>query len=354
METRSSAPLRTIVIGLGRIGFGYHCPEIARSPNFELVGVVDPLPERRSEAEALWRTRSADSLAPLLREVRPDLVVIASPTSLHAEHALAAFAHGAHVFCDKPVARSVAEFDPMLAAARAAGRSLVAYQKRRFLPEIRALGDLLARGVLGPVHLIRRHHSGYARRADWQAFRAHGGGLLNNFGSHCLDELLWLLGDDPVRDVHCRVRRIATAGDADDFVKCLLVTARGVLVDLEISQATALAGPPWEVLGAHGAARWDEEKQLWHVRHYLPAEAPPLAAQPGLAAAGRLYATEPLPWREFSVPGPADNPHDYYAALWRHLALGEPPPVTADDSRRLLELLERCHASAATEPLPTP
>jgi len=350
METCSPSPLRAVVVGLGRIGFGYHCPAIARSPHFALAGVVDPLSARRAEAEAQWQTRSAEALAPLLREVRPDLVVIASPTPLHAEHALTAFAHGAHVFCDKPVACSVAEFDTMLAAARTAGRSMIAYQPLRFRPELHALGDLFARGVLGPVHLIRRHHSGYARRTDWQAFRAHGGGLLNNYGAHCLDELLWLLGADRVRDVHCRVRRVATAGDADDFVKCLLGTERGVLVDLEISQTTALAGPPWEVLGAHGAARWDEGKRHWLVRHYLPAEATPLVAQQGLAAAGRFYAAETLPWREFTVPCPETESYDYYEALWRHLAHGAPPPVTPADSRRLLTLIERCRASAAQTP----
>jgi predicted dehydrogenase len=338
--------LRTAVVGLGRIGFGFHAPAIARHPGYELVGVADPLPERRAEAAAAWKVASYESLEDLLAVARPELVVVASPTNFHAAHALAAYACGTHVLCDKPVARSVAEFDRMLAAGQAAGRRFLAYQPARFVAEVRALKALLARGLLGPIHLIRRARCNYVRRRDWQALLAHGGGMLNNYGAHCLDELVYLTEAEPIRTVYCETRRVATAGDAEDVVKAVLVMERGCLVDLEISQASALPGPAWQICGAHGGAIWDEAARCWRVRYFRPEEAPPPPVEPGLAAAGRLYQSEELPWREETFSAAGLPEFDYYEAAWHYFVRGEAPPVTPAESRQVLALMERCRASA--------
>ena len=347
-ESSSPKPLRAVVVGLGRIGFGFHAPAITKNPGFQLAGVADPLPERRTEAAAKWSIPSFESLEAMLDAVRPDVVVVASPSEFHAGHALAAYAHGAHVLCDKPVARTVAELDTMLAAARAAGRRFLAYQPARLVPEVRALKALLGRGLLGPIHLIKRARCNYERRSDWQALQAHGGGMLNNYGAHCLDELISLTDAEPIRTVYCETRRVVTAGDAEDVVKAVLVTARGCLLDLDISQASALPGPPWQVCGSLGGAQWDEAARCWRIRYIRPEEAPPPAIQTGLAAKGRLYQTEKLPWREETFSADAFPEPDYYEAAWRYFARGEAPPVTPEESRLLLALIERCRASAAS------
>ena len=48
--------LKTAVIGLGRIGWQFHIPNVLQHDGFELVAVVDPLPERREEAQQVWGT----------------------------------------------------------------------------------------------------------------------------------------------------------------------------------------------------------------------------------------------------------------------------------------------------------
>ena len=346
VDSSSPMPLRAAVVGLGRIGFGFHAPAIARHPGYQLVGVADPLAERRAEATATWRVPSFDTLERLLDAARPELVVIASPTNFHAAQALAAYARGAHVFCDKPVARTVAELDEMLAAAQAAGRRFLAYQPARFVPEVRALKALLGRGVLGPIHLIKRARCNYVRRHDWQALQAHGGGMLNNYGAHCLDEMLALTGAEPIRTVYCETRCVATAGDAEDVVKAVLVTERGCLLDLDISQASALPGPAWQVCGSFGGALWDETTRCWRIRYFRPEEAPAPAIEAGLAAAGRHYQSEQLPWQEEHLSAAGFPEPDYYDAAWRYFVHGDAPPVTSAESRQLLTLIGRCRASA--------
>jgi predicted dehydrogenase len=339
--------LRTAVIGLGRIGFGYHCPEVAAAAGFALTAVSDPLPERLAEAHARWGVRGFADLAAMLTEVRPDLVVIASPTRFHRAHAEAALAAGAHVFCDKPVVESVAEFDPIVAAAGAANRRFVAYQPRRFAPEVSALREILRSGVLGRIHLVKRARCNFERRQDWQAWRANGGGMLNNYGAHCLDELLSVFGESPIARVFCETRCAVTAGDAEDVVKALLTRDDGLLIDLEISQASALPGPEWEISGANGAARWEGPERGWHLRRFHAAAAPRPTAQRHLAADGRRYQAETLPWADETV-AVRSTPFDYYQALRQHLVAGGPAPVTLDETRALLTLIERCRRSAET------
>jgi predicted dehydrogenase len=326
----------------------FHAVELRRHPGFQLVGAVDPLPDRRAEASREWAVPTGAELAPLLESTQADVAVIASPTPFHCSHARMAFDHGAHVLCEKPVACSTSELDEMLASAKHAGRRFLAYQQYRLKPELRALKSVLDQRKLGPIHHIKRAHCNYARRNDWQAFRANGGGLLNNYASHFLDEAMALLDNEPIASVYCQTRCVAAAGDAEDCVKIILVTQSGCIVDFDISQASAQPVVPWQVFGAHGAATWSAEHRVWQVRYYRPEEAPAVTAQQGFAAEGRRYPQENLPWREQEVRGDDFGSFDYYDLAWRYFAKGEPPPVAPEESRQLLQLIERCRMSAAT------
>lgn len=348
MPPSAAAPLRVIVAGLGRIGFAYHAATLARHPAFDLVGLVDPLPERRAEAEAAWGTPAFATLAAALTATDPDVVVLASPTPFHHDQARASFAAGCHVVCDKPVALTLDEFDAMAVAAHAADRRLLAYQPARWHASVLALKSILQSGRLGRLHTIVRNRSDFQRRNDWQALRAHGGGMLNNYGSHCLDELLWLLGTPDFRTVFCTTDRLTSAGDAEDQVKALLRTADDVLIDLTISQATALTPPQWQVQGTCGAAVWDQAGAAWVVRCFDPVRFPPPPLQTGLAAADRRYQTEAIAWQEFRVPAADFPPPDFYQRVADTLRLDAPPPVTLAESRALLALVTRCRESADT------
>ncbi|MCC6415113.1 MAG: Gfo/Idh/MocA family oxidoreductase [Opitutaceae bacterium] len=341
-------PLRTLLVGLGRIGLGFHGPALLRQPGYQLVGVVDPLPERRTGAAVTWAVPAYADFDDALAELRPELVVIASPTRFHADQTRRALAAGAHVFCDKPVATGVEEFATMAEAARQADRRFLAYQPARFKPELLALRALLDRGLLGKVHLVKRARCNFVRRNDWQTLRAQGGGLLANYGSHCLDELLSLWGADPVRTVFCRMRTVVSAGDAEDVVKATLYTASGLCLDLDISQACALPGPAWQVVGAQGAAIYDAATRTWRVRYFRPEESPAPALQTGLAAENGSYNPETLSWREETFAAADFAEPNYYEAAERYFRDGAVPPVSLDESRQLLELIERCRRSADT------
>ena len=152
--------LRTAVIGLGRVGWRFHIPSILGHEGFELVAVVDPLPERRDEAITEFASRSRSGIEAyanhisLLDAVALDLIVIASPTPFHAEQAIAAFERGVDVFCDKPIAPSLQEADRMIAAMEAYHRKLMVYQPHRLRIETIALKASLEQDLIGPVKFL--------------------------------------------------------------------------------------------------------------------------------------------------------------------------------------------------------
>ena len=339
--------LRTGVIGLGRVGWQKHIPQIRGHDGFELMAVVDPLPERLEEARIEFGVKGYRDHKSMLAGEKLDLVVIASPTPFHAEQAAAAFEAGVDVFCDKPIATSLSETESMIASAEAHGRKLMAYQPHRTYPEGVALKEILKRDLIGPVYMIKCAMSRWRRRNDWQALKEYGGGMLCNYGAHIIDLLLYLTKSRAKR-ISCALRTVASLGDADDVVKAVIETDSGVILDMDINQAAAWPMERWHVMGERGGAIYDHESKTWKVRYYRQEELPALKLQGTMAAEGRIYRIgQDIPWREetFSL---SDFPEmDFYQKCYEHFALDQEPFVSLAETRELMRVLEQARLSAA-------
>ena len=338
--------LRTAVVGLGRIGWKFHAPEIVKHAGFELAAVVDPLTERLAEAKTLWGVKGYTQYESLLAGEKLDLIVVASPTPFHADQAIAAFGHGVDVFCDKPMAPSLAEADRMIRAAAEAGRKLMVYQPHRAGADIVGLKSILAQGLIGDVFMIKRASAWYARRNDWQAFRKNGGGMLNNYGAHYVDQLLHL-AQSPAKRITCALRAVATLGDADDVVKAVIETGSGVVLDLDINMAAAHPIQPWLIFGRRGSIVLDETADAWRVRYFQEADLAPVAVQQGLAAEERRYGSgETIPWKEVVLPLSTFKPVDFYEQCYGYFALGQEPFVPVAETREVMRVLDACRRDA--------
>ena len=338
--------LRTAVIGLGRIGWQFHVPQVAAQEGFDLVAVVEPLQERRDEARIEYDVVGYATCDELLAAEDLDLVVIASPTHFHVEQALAAFAGGCDVFCDKPIAPTLAGADRMIEAMREYGRKLMVYQPHRAGAEVVALREILRQGLIGPVYMFRRARTGYDRRNDWQAFRAHGGGMLNNYGAHYIDQLLHLSGSRAVR-ISCALRTVASLGDAEDVVKAVIETADGTILDLDINIASAHPMPPWQILGKCGSIVLDEAATAWRVRFYREEELGQGEIHLEFAAPDRKYGNrEDIPWQEAVFPIADDEAVDFYRECYAYFALDEEPFVPVEETREVMRVLDVCRRNS--------
>jgi predicted dehydrogenase len=321
---------------------------VRKHTGFELVGVVDPARDRLGEARSGFGVAGYEDYAAALTAAKPDLVVLASPTPFHADQAIAAMERGIDVFCDKPISVSLAETDRMLAVMRRTGRKLMVYQPHRAAAYAVAMRDLLSRVEIGDVYMIKRATCGYAPRDDWQAYKKYGGGMLNNYGSHLLDQLLHVTGDRP-RRVAAHLRAIATRGDAEDVVKVVVETERGIILDVDINMAAAVRLPEWVVLGRYGQIEYQKAEKRFRITSLPPADVPKAPASEALAAEARKYpGGQAIPWREEFVPLDRYADIDFYVKAYEYFALDQPPFVPVEETRQLMWLLDECRRESAT------
>ncbi len=341
-------PIRVGIVGLGRSGWNIHAHTLKDLPErFRVVAVTDPEPARREEARAELGCRVHRSFEALLDDAGVDLLVIASPNHLHTEHAIAALRAGRHVVAEKPFALCVEDADRMIDAAEEADRILCPFQNRRYEPHFEKVREVIDSGAIGRVVSIRLTWHQFTRRWDWQTLRRFGGGLLNNNGSHLLDHALQLLPPDAEPEVCADLQQVLNLGDTEDHVKIVLKTEGQPTIDVELSNASAFPQDRWAVMGTRGGLRGTTEALEWRTVDW---DDMPERRLETAAATGRLYNHERIPWEEHRWELPAGSPREYarfYRDLFETIRHGRPQVIEAASVRRLLAVLERCHARCA-------
>ena len=175
----------------------------------EVVAVADPDPILREKAHALAPAAAAVAGFGDLLELGLDALVIATPSAMHADQALAALERGIAVFCQKPLGRDAAETSAVVAAARARNLALGVDLSYRATDAVRALRRLVVSGELGHVYAGRFvFHNAYGPDKPWFYDRAaSGGGCVMDLGTHLIDLALWLFGAPRVTGVDSRLYR---------------------------------------------------------------------------------------------------------------------------------------------------
>jgi predicted dehydrogenase len=155
--------------------------------------ICDADPSHRAACEQRYpETRVRESLEDALGAPDIDAVVLATPASLHAEHAIAALQAGKQVFVEKPLALSVADCERVIAEAKAARRVLMVGHTFLYSEPVRYLRQLIQEGELGRVLYI------YGQRLNLGIIRQDLNALWN-FAPHDISILLYLLDERPVR-----------------------------------------------------------------------------------------------------------------------------------------------------------
>jgi predicted dehydrogenase len=176
-----------------------------------------------------------------------DLVIIGSPSGLHAEQGIAAAARGLHVLVEKPVDISLARADALISACEKARVKLGVIFQDRTKPAIRKLKNLIASGGMGKLTLVTAavkwyRPPEYYAKSHWRGtWTLDGGGALMNQGIHTVDLLLWLIGD--VAQVYARAVTALHDIEAEDTVVATLEFAGGAVGTLE---ATTAAFPGYD------------------------------------------------------------------------------------------------------------
>ena len=168
-----------------------------------------------------------------------DVVLIGSPSGVHAEQGIAAAKRGLHVLVEKPIDIDLDRADQLIEACEIAGVKLGVFFQDRVAPDLQKLKNVLDSGVLGSPILMSAsvrwyRPPEYYEKSQWRGTRAlDGGGALMNQGIHTVDLLLWLCGD--VCSVWSRAITALHHIEVEDALVASFQFASGAIGTLEVA-----------------------------------------------------------------------------------------------------------------------
>lgn len=267
------------ILGGGNIS-DTHARAALEIPGVEIVAMYGGNVQRTRALSECYGGVAYGNLDDFLDHDGLDVVLIGSPSGLHAEQAAAAAARGIHVLCEKPLDVTTEKVDALLEETDRAGVKLGVFFQNRAMPDVAWLKRQVDAGVLGEPFLAAaqvrwyrptEYYSGSRWRGTWAL---DGGGALMNQGIHTVDLLLWLLGD--VTEVHARTRTALHDIEVEDTVVATLEFASGALATLEATTA-AYPGFPRriELSGTRGTVLLEDDRVTTVAVEPAPPEPPP-------------------------------------------------------------------------------
>jgi 1,5-anhydro-D-fructose reductase (1,5-anhydro-D-mannitol-forming) len=190
------------LIGTGRIADDRILPGINAVEGNKLIAVVSREQSRADTfAKKFGAQHAYTKYQDMLRNPDVQVVAIHTPNHLHTEEAVAAARAGKHVFCDKPMATSVADAERIVRECDKAGVKLGVNFHNRFMPCFIETKRIIDSGEIGKVLLVQLEASPGARPggrlATWRVDpKAAGLGTTNSIGVHVFDILRYLLSSE--------------------------------------------------------------------------------------------------------------------------------------------------------------
>jgi predicted dehydrogenase len=204
VPTETTRKIGAAIAGCGQIARTRHAPEYHANPNAEIIGFYDENHSRAQELAQQYGCKAYDSFEDLLADKNVEAVSICTPNSLHSAHTIQALEAGKDVLCEKPMASTVEEAQRMIDAQRKTGRILMLGHNQRLVRTHIRAKELLEAGAIGDILSIQTNfkHSGpeswsVERGNTWFFSKTKAAfGVLGDLGSHKLDLVRYLLGDE--------------------------------------------------------------------------------------------------------------------------------------------------------------
>ncbi|WP_150253780.1 Gfo/Idh/MocA family protein [Nocardiopsis deserti] len=336
----SSSPIRVAVVGSGGIARGRHLPALAAlGDRVDVVALADLDASLVAATADEWGVpgRHTD-LDALLRAESPDLVIVCTPPVAHKDAVIASLDAGSWVWCEKPPALSLAEYDEVRSHEGGEHGPFVSYVfQHRFGSGAQRLRRHIAEGTLGRP-LVGVCNTLWFRAPEyfevpWRGrWETEGGGPTMGHGIHQMDLMLSLLGD--WSEVTAVMSTTARSTETEDVSMAIVRLESGATV----SVANSLLSPR-----ETSYLRFDFEHATVELEH--------------------LYGYDNAHWRwtpaphvrdadtVASWPPVEDEPSSHraqLAALLDAMERGERPRASGRDGRRALELVAGMYRSALT------
>lgn len=337
------------LIGYGMAGQVFHAPIITSIPGLVLSHIRETRPENIQLAQSRYPgAKIVSDTQAILDDASVDLVVIATPNTVHHSLARQALLAGKHVVVDKPFTITSAEADELIALAAAQQRLLSVHHNRRWDSNAQTVRKVIANQMLGRLVELEIHFDrfrNYLRPGAWREENTPGSGILYDLGAHLIDEALCLFGLPAYITADERIQR-SGGKTIDNFT--VVLDYDQLKVTLKSGMLVRQPGPTYMLLGEQGSfVKYGMDVQEAALKAgQRPNEVPDWGKEPE-ANWGTLntdYQGQHLVARVESEPG---DYRGYYANVYQAITGQTSLAVTADQARDVIRIIELAMQSSA-------
>jgi predicted dehydrogenase len=223
----------------------------------KLVSVCDNVIDKANKIAEQFKVSAYQDMDEMMKSESIDVVVVLTPSGLHAEHVINLSKYGKHIMVEKPMALTVKDTENMIYACDLNNIKLFIIKQNRFNVPVVKLREALDAGrfgklTMGTVRVRWARHQAYYDQDSWRGTWAMDGGVLTNQASHHVDMLEWMMGD--VESVFAKMTTALANVETEDTAIVTLKFKNGALGIIEATTATRptnLEGSI-SILGEHG------------------------------------------------------------------------------------------------------
>ena len=234
--------LNVALIGCGRISvrhsqlLGNHVIKGAK-----LTAICDIEHKKTDAIKSEFDVATYGDMDELMQNESIDIVVVLTPSGLHAKHVVNLSKYGKDIMVEKPMALTLDDADAMIEACDKNNCRLFIIKQNRFNLPVVKLREAYETGrfgklVLGTVRVRWARHQSYYDQDLWRGTWAMDGGVLTNQASHHVDMLEWIMGD--VESVFSYSATALVDIEAEDTAIVMLKFKNGALGVIEATTAT--------------------------------------------------------------------------------------------------------------------
>lgn len=233
--------IKCAIIGCGRIALKHFEAIEQHNDALELSAVCDIDLEIAQRSAAENNCAAFQSLSVLLEENDAELIILCTPSGLHARQTVLCAEAGKHVMTEKPMATRWQDGIKMVNACDTAGVELFVVKQNRRNTTLQLLKNTISKKRFGKIYMVQvnvfwTRPQEYYDQAKWRGTWEFDGGALMNQASHYIDLLDWLIG--PVKSVQSMIGTLARDIEVEDTAVMNIHWRSGALGSVSVTMLT--------------------------------------------------------------------------------------------------------------------
>ena len=259
------------IIGLGKMGISHYAITNAH-PNVDLAAVCDSLGFVVGAISKYTGVRTYKDYRKMIDECDMDCVIIATPSSYHADMIRHALKNHLHVFVEKPFCLSIDDGKEMVELAKEKGVANQVGYHNRFIGAFQKVRELLTDHAIGQVYHFTAEAYGPVilkpKGLTWRTKRSEGGGCLHDYASHVVNLVSYLIGQPD--NVAGTVFKTIFSRDVEDAVYSTLLYNSGKSGQLAVNwsdETYRKMSTMITVYGSEGKIFSDRQECRVHLKH---------------------------------------------------------------------------------------